>query len=403
MAARLEFFTKGDTEFVFDKEANLITTKAKWVEEQANAKPPPPKPPAAALSFRSGEAPMRLDQKRPYPDTYGPPPNPKAAKAKVEPKPKPKAKAVLTPNVEKAKGPAQPKPVMNEVTYTGVPAAKAGKAGGKGVPEDGVALRRPSEGKGASEGVPEDGVALRRPAEGKPSEEGGKGDGKTKAEVKADKAERKEKYMRNCSTPGCTTRVKWDHMKSWKQYEDPDDESEDAKFVWVYLCAKCMAVKRGCTEQEAMAEILRGGSGFKAAEKRNTKFKESLESHAQLMPALWDSKKGKKEVRHITRDTFKAMWTPWMEAIVIKTRHMFLVCEAQEERKKLIEELRTCTDQVRAKAIMEEMNELAKADRMVGFSKHDEETQDRFQLAATYSDEWVKVMLSAFPSYCLTP
>ena len=38
---------------------------------------------------------------------------------------------------------------------------------------------------------------------------------------------------------------------------------------------------------------------------------------------------------------------------------------------------------------MTELNELARKDRMVAFRSHTAEDQDRFQLAATYSDEWV--------------
>ena len=69
---------------------------------------------------------------------------------------------------------------------------------------------------------------------------------------------------------------------------------------------------------------------------------------------------------------------------------MFEVCESQERRVVLIDELATCADAARARAITTELDELAKKYRMVAFRSHSEEDQDRFQLAATYSDEWVK-------------
>ena len=81
---------------------------------------------------------------------------------------------------------------------------------------------------------------------------------------------------------------------------------------------------------------------------------------------------------------------PLMYAIVIKTGHILIVCDAQEQRKVLIHELSTCVDPVRARKILAELNDLARAERLVGFSRHSEEDQDSFQLAAIYSDDWVK-------------
>ena len=108
------------------------------------------------------------------------------------------------------------------------------------------------------------------------------------------------------------------------------------------------------------------------------------------MPALSETKQGMKKIMQMTRENFKEMWMPLMEAIIRKTLHMFQVCESQERRVVLIDELATCADSARARALMTELNELAGKDRMVAFRSHTEEDQNRFQLAATYSDEWVK-------------
>ena len=167
-------------------------------------------------------------------------------------------------------------------------------------------------------------------------------------------------------------------------------EDEDASFQWWHECAVCLALRKGISEREAMSEIIRSSASFRSSEKRNAGSKAALQKQMELMPALSETKKGMKRIRQITRESCKELWMPLMEAIVIKTGHMFIVCEAQERRKVLIDELRTCVDQERAQEILAELNELARADRLVAFGRHSVEIQDRFQLAATYSDEWVK-------------
>ena len=103
----------------------------------------------------------------------------------------------------------------------------------------------------------------------------------------------------------------------------------------------------------------------------------------KLVPALSMTKQGMKRVIQMTRESFKDVWMPLMEAIVMKTEHMFVVCETQEQRVALVDELGTCVDPARAKAIMADVNELATKDRLVAFRRHSEDDQDRFQLAAT--------------------
>jgi hypothetical protein len=42
------------------------------------------------------------------------------------------------------------------------------------------------------------------------------------------------------------------------------------------------------------------------------------------------------------------------------------------------------------KAILLELDEVFERDRLLAFDKHDQETEDRFHLAASCSDEWVR-------------
>ena len=49
-------------------------------------------------------------------------------------------------------------------------------------------------------------------------------------------------------------------------------------------------------------------------------------------------------------ESFKELWMPLMEAIVIKTGHMFTVCAAPERRKVLIDEFSTSTTSVRGRS-----------------------------------------------------
>ena len=69
---------------------------------------------------------------------------------------------------------------------------------------------------------------------------------------------------------------------------------------------------------------------------------------------------------------------------------MFMMSAGNEERKGILEELKGLTDRAMIKEVMDKLSQLEASERLVGFSKHDEETQDRFQLAVTYSDEWVR-------------
>jgi hypothetical protein len=78
------------------------------------------------------------------------------------------------------------------------------------------------------------------------------------------------------------------------------------------------------------------------------------------------------------------------DAIAAKTRHMFMLAAGSEERTKVIEQLRVATDKALITELMEKLKGLEESERLLGFSRHSEEVQDRFQLAATYSDEWVK-------------
>ena len=263
-----------------------------------------------------------------------------------------------------------------DVAFRGSPDGKPTVvAKGSVVPEGDVALRGSPEGK--SEGILDGDVALRGSPDGKP---------KTAAEIKAAKQARQDRYRRNCETF-----VKWDHMKSTKVYSaDEVDDEGNLTFEWHYACAVCLAKRMKITEAAAMAEILSTSASAKAAEKRHIAFKTKLEDNASLMPALADSKKGRKMLMQITRDAFKEMWAPLFDAICEKTRHMFMISAGNEERKRLLEELKGLTDRNMIKEVMDKLSQLEASERLVGFSKHDEETQDRFQLAATYSDEWVR-------------
>ena len=142
-----------------------------------------------------------------------------------------------------------------------------------------------------------------------------------------------------------------------------------------------LGAAEGHQPHEAMSENIRSSASFRYSEKRDAGINAALQKQMELMPALSATKKGLKRIHESTRESFKELWMPLMEAIVIKTGHMFIVYKAQERRKVLIDELRTCVDQERAQEILAELDELARADRLVAFS-HSEEVQDRFQFVA---------------------
>ena len=234
-----------------------------------------------------------------------------------------KAKATPLPQL------AEPK---DEAVAKGTATSQAGKGGGKEAPTLG--------------GLPDGDVALRGSPDGKPQ---------TAAEKNAAKQERQALYERPCSTNSCNTCVKWDHMLCC---EVPSSDDEAAPPQLCCECAACLALRRNINEQEAC---------MCSSEKRNAESETMLEQQVALMSVLTETKKGMKRIRHITMESFRELWTPLMEAIDIKTRHMFILCEAQEQQKTLCEELRTCVDQARAKEIF-----------------------DRVQSVAASSDEWVK-------------
>ena len=113
-------------------------------------------------------------------------------------------------------------------------------------------------------------------------------------------------------------------------------------------------------------------ASFRSSRKRNAEFKEALQTQVELMPALSETKQGMKKIMQMTRENFKEIWMPLVEAIIKKTLHMFEVCESQERRVVLIDELATCADWARSRAVMTELNELAMKDRMVAFRSHAE-------------------------------
>ena len=123
------------------------------------------------------------------------------------------------------------------------------------------------------------------------------------------------------------------------------------------------------------------------SDKRNEESETMLEQQVALMSVLTETQKGMKRIRHITVESFRELRTPLTAAIAIKTKHMFILCEALEQKQNLCEELRTCVDAARAKEIFADLNELAAADRAVAFSRHSDEDQHRFQSAAASSDE----------------
>ena len=98
-----------------------------------------------------------------------------------------------------------------------------------------------------------------------------------------------------------------------------------------------MAKLKKISENEAVSEIYLASASFRSSEKRNDTFKAALQKQMEQMPALSATQKGLKRIRQITREAFREMWMPLMDAIVIKTGHMLIVCEAQEQRKVLIQ------------------------------------------------------------------
>ncbi len=55
----------------------------------------------------------------------------------------------------------------------------------------------------------------------------------------------------------------------------------------------------------------------------------------------------------------------------------------------MLDEVAKCLNPTRAAQLMESLHDMHERDRMLALRSHYQETQDKSQLASTYSDEWV--------------
>ena len=167
----------------------------------------------------------------------------------------------------------------------------------------------------------------------------------------------------------------WKHMRSAKVWTD------DESYEWHLTCKNCVAQQDGCSVNKALETIITGSVGFLKKKQRTESFLESRQKAQALFPMLDTNKK----VKPVTLELMKVIFAELVDVIALKCAHVHDLSNKFAEWEDKCRELGACSDPVRAKVLLYELKDVQDRDVLLAFQG---ESQDAFQLASSYSDEW---------------
>ena len=196
----------------------------------------------------------------------------------------------------------------------------------------------------------------------------------------------------DCSGAGCVHQANWRDCfeecvytkKSANVIGDDDDE-----FFTTYFCYRCMAVRWGCAEGDALVRIRDGRRDVKRRREQNAAFNAAAAAVAAAVPGVT-----KGERRELTVDYMKEVMSPLVRFIRIKTKMLRQRSLLLEEHSALIVRMRDAQQLRDVLGLIPKLDaieqEVDRASEPVAFRGRGNE-QWAFCLAADYADEWCVV------------
>ena len=174
----------------------------------------------------------------------------------------------------------------------------------------------------------------------------------------------------------CGTIDKWSKMHNTWNLEENE---------WIYVCWKCIAKEHNLDEKDAKLWIIEHSRNFKDRKDRSEKFLHNMANVQSTFPGL-----NKKGIRDLTRDMMQEVWSPMLDAISRKVQHMWLLNSEHEHHKDMMNKVKGSATPEEANQYIQELDRFfEEEEKLLAFSSHDTATQAKFQLASSYSDEWV--------------
>jgi len=167
---------------------------------------------------------------------------------------------------------------------------------------------------------------------------------------------------------------------------------------WLYECIKRIALRVGCTENEATAIVHDERSTPMWARERSNKFLEAMNAPRAEVEFM-----NKKQRRTLVREEIMKLLVPLAEFIVRKEDRLEATAAASAKHSRLVGELKTCTNKARAKEIVQELERLEKLlleqSQYLAF-KEKAEKKMKYIHVAQYQDEWTSVDGGRLRAWC---
>ena len=195
----------------------------------------------------------------------------------------------------------------------------------------------------------------------------------------AKEEKKKVPYLVSCKnvTSGCSTpKMRWMTMKSEKISDDHGNRFE-------HTCASCLAKEKGCTENQALADIKEGQAGISNKRQRHHDYNATKKNVRELFHGMTNCK----QLHAITLVSMTELMTPFAEFIIKKARQLEKLESEVLEHKWLAMQLRDATDPNKVVELVAAMEKLDYDVPCLAFTSKGK-LQNKFIRAATYSDEW---------------
>ena len=215
----------------------------------------------------------------------------------------------------------------------------------------------------------------------------GKGECKQEREVRKDLAklrlsEDNEPLMPFVRCSGCP------HIEKWARFHNVwvDSEIEGVEGKYERACWNCDMIREHLPdEQAARYWIIQAAPGYAKKQLVSAAFRKAKLFAKQEFPMMDSNNK----LRKVALASMTKIFAPMADAIIRKTKHMEFLGSQADEHKELANRIRNCSDPEEAKKLLAQMDEfISKPSPLLAFADKGAQ-QWRYQLAATYSDDWV--------------
>ena len=173
-------------------------------------------------------------------------------------------------------------------------------------------------------------------------------------------------------------------IDTWKRLECVWSEEDNE---WERSCWMCVKEREGlASEAEARHWIISHAPCFERKNKVWTQYKTAISLGSAFFPTL----SSKKKRFQVTMDMMKDLWSEMETVLIKKAQHMKLLESKFDHHMELANRLKSAKTGAEARTLLEEVEQIFQQDEYLAFAKHGKETQARFMMASSYSDEWVR-------------